>query len=822
MDKASRLGRQLTASGALVALAGWLAPTGVSAATTTTAADEAQGGLETIEVTARRRTETVQDVPVDITAITGDAIRRMDISSLEKLAATTPDFTVGRASNGSAAQLTLRGIGSSSTSIGIEQSVAVVVDDVYYGQGRIIEEGFFDLKELTLLKGPQALFFGKNATAGVVSLTSADPGTESEVLTKIAYEIRSKTTQAEAVVSGPLTDTLGGRIAMRGSVMSGGYYRNDAQDITYTTLDVSNGFAPTSHVASPAANEAPGEREFLARATLKWTPNDALTGTLKLSTDYNHVDNSSWNYDAFACGNGVSSLGPPTYACTGQFVTHQNNMPADMAANFPYARDGGQLYNQYQSYAATGTLLYKLDNFELTSISNYQTNNNSWMCDCNFQSTSNGTWATENSTWTAISEEFRALSRFDFPVNFMAGVLAQKTTRVFDQWISFASLSDMAAPVQDQYVATSKHSTTDGKTYAVFGQAIWKVVPTVEATVGMRYTHETKDSLFYQPFNNPALLSIFRPDDVPFGIVTANQAFNNVSPQVAVTWKPMQDITFYAAYNTGYKSGGFDNSGINSAAIPNVNPATYMAFKPEKAKGFELGAKTTTLNNQLRVNFTVFDYKYTDLQVQFFNSATFAYLVVSADAETKGAELEVEYAPEALRGFTLNANLNYDDAKYTDFVGPCYSGETPAAGCNVPTATLPFQNLTGKTLGMAPKVTGVLGGRYSLPIGANDMHLDTTVNARYSSDYLASSFNNPLSRQGSYTVLDAGLRLFVKDDKYEFAVVGKNLTNKWYASGVVDGPSTGGGTGTAAGIPADQLGFGNLPRTVQFQAQARF
>jgi iron complex outermembrane receptor protein len=816
-----RLCRVLPAACASLLIGVFLMPSIASAADETAPAAEA-GGIETITVTARRRAETVQDVPVDVTAVTGDTIRKMDLSSLEKLAATTPDFSVGRASNGSGAQLTLRGIGSSSTSIGIEQSVAVVVDDVYYGQGRIIEEGFFDLNELELLKGPQALFFGKNATAGVVSLTSADPTKESEVLTKVAYEIESKTTQAEAVVSGPITDTLGGRIAVRGSFMSGGYYRNDAQDITYTTLDVANGFAPTPHTASPAADEGPGEREFLARGTLKWTPTDALTATLKLSSDYNYVDNSSWNYVDYSCANGVSTLGPPAYPCASHFITHQNNMPADMAADFPYARNGGQLYNRYQSYAATGTLNYKLDAFNLTSVSNYQTNNNSWMCDCNFQSTSNGTWATENSTWTAISEEFRALSTFDFPLNFMAGVLAQKTTRVFDQWISFASLSDSAAPPQDQYVATSKHSTTDGKTYAAFGQAIWKVIPEVEATAGLRYTHETKDSLFYQPFNNPAVTAIFRPADVPLGIVTANQTFNNVSPQAGITWKPMHDIMFYAAYNTGYKSGGFDNSGINSAAIPNVNAATYMAFKPEKAKGFELGTKTTTFNNQLRVNFTLFDYKYTDLQVQFFNSATFAFLVVSADAETKGAELEVEYAPEEIRGLTLNATFNYDDAKYTNFIGPCYSGQTPAAGCNIPTSTLPFQNLTGQTLGMAPKTTGVVGGHYSMSLGGNDTHLDYLLNARYSASYNPSSFNNPLARQGSYTVLDAGLRLFVKDDKYEFAVVGKNLTNRFYVNGVVDGPSTGGGTGTVAGMPADQLGFGNLPRTIQFQAQARF
>jgi len=815
--------RTLIAVGcALAALVGSVTPTRIARAEGAAETEPAyQGGLEDIVVTARKRTESAQDVPVDVTAISGDTVRREDLTSLEKVAAVTPDFSVGRASNGSGAQLTLRGIGSSSTSIGIEQSVAVVVDGVYYGQGRIIEEGFFDLSQLEILKGPQALFFGKNATAGVVSLTSADPTHDKEFVARAAYEIESQQTQVEAIASGPLSDTLGLRVAVRGSVMEGGYYRNEAQDVTYTTLDISKGFAATPHVAAPAASESPGEREFLARVTLKWTPNDQLTGTVKLSTDYNYVNNSSWNYVLFNCPGGHTSLGPPSYACIHDFVTHQNNFPADIAQNMPYAASDGALYNRYQSYAATGNLNYKADDFTLTSVTNYNRYNESWACDCNFQSTSSSTWATEHSPWYALSEEFRALSTFHSPLNFMLGGLAQKTKRDFNQWIVFAGLSDSSAAPQDQYMATTKASTTTGKTYAVFGQLIWAITPTVEATAGARYTHETKDSVFGQYYNNAAVTGIFRPTTAPLGIVNANQVFNNFSPEATLTWKPAADIMFYGAYKTGYKSGGFDNSGINSAAIA-ANPATYMTFAPEKARGFELGAKTTLLDKQLRVNVTLFDYKYLDLQVDFFNSPIFAFQTVSAEARTKGAELDVEYAPEAVHGLTLQSVINYDDAKYTTFIGPCYAGQTPAQGCNIPTATLPFQNLSGVQLGMSPKVTGTLGGRYSMPIGGSGVHMDWMANARYNGSYNASSFNNPLARMGSYVSIDAGIRLFTNSDRYEFAVVGKNLTNRFYVTGVVDGPSTGSGTGTAAGIPADQAGFGALPRTVQLQASARF
>ena len=143
------------------------------------------GGIEEVIVTARKRAESVQDVPVLVTAVSAEQIRERDLTSLDKVAAATPNLNVGRASNGSGAQITLRGIGTSPTSIGIEQSVATVVDSVYYGQGRIINEGFFDAQRIEVLKGPQALFYGKNATAGVISITTNDRGDEPEALARL-------------------------------------------------------------------------------------------------------------------------------------------------------------------------------------------------------------------------------------------------------------------------------------------------------------------------------------------------------------------------------------------------------------------------------------------------------------------------------------------------------------------------------------------------------------------------------------------------------------------------------------------------------------
>lgn len=791
------------------------------------AAEAAQGGIEDIVVTARKRVESVQTVPVAVSAISAETIKQRDLTSIEKIAAATPSFTVGRASNGSGAQLTMRGIGSSSTSIGIEQSVATVVDGVYYGQGRIINEGFFDLSRVEILKGPQALFFGKNATAGLISITTADPTDKTEIITRAAYEFKSQQVQGEIIGSTPLTDTLGIRVALRGSKMYGGYYRNEADPFTFTTLDVATGTF-TDHIANPSPRKAPGEKELLGRVTLKWEPTSDITNTLKISGTYNKVNNNSWNYVAFNCVGGDSQL--TGYACGDNFITHQNKIPADIAATFPYAKKDGSLYNRYKSYAITNTFAWNLEGVTLTNVTNYNWNNNRWACACDFQSAGGSNWATENSTWHAFSNELRAQTNYDGPVNLMAGVYYQKTKRTFGQFIILANVEDSTAPAADRYVGTRKTSFTNGETIAGFGQVTWKVIPTVELAGGVRYTHETKDSFFAQPYGNSAVAAIFRPANSPdgLGIVTANQTFNDWSPEATVSWKPTSDIMVYGAFKTNYKSGGFSNGGINSGL--STNPFDDLTFDPEKARGFEAGVKTTLLDRQLRLNLGVYTYKYSNLQVDFFNSPIFAFQTLTADARTKGVELEFEYAPRSVQGFNLHGSLNYNKARYTRFIGPCYAGQTPAEGCLFlnSAGALPgigqtalFQNLAGKPLSVAPQWTGTLGVGYDMPVGGSNL-FGISVDARYSGSYIASAFNQLDSRQSKYVNLDASIRFGAEDGNWQIALIGKNLTNRFYVTGVVDGPSTGGGTGTAGGIHADQLGFGTLPRTVQLQVTKSF
>lgn len=791
----------------LVALPGSAWAQGQLAAPEAIAAEQEVSSLEEIVVTARKRAESVQDIPVSVTAISAKQIERYDLTSIEKVAASTPQFSVGRASNGSGAQLTLRGIGSSQSSIGIEQSVAVVVDSVYYGQGRVINEGFFDLARLEILKGPQALFFGKNATAGVISITTADPTDKVEFVGRAGYEIRSQNLVGEAIGSGPLSDTLGIRVAVRASKMFGGLFENKARDQAYTSLDVATGAVGVGN-APAGARDVPGERELLGRLTLKWRPSDRLTNTLKVSGGRNENDNPAWNNVLYNCPSGSSQL-DPVNACGHNFTIYQNNFPTQLTS-LPFARADGGLYNIYKSYAVTDTLNYEMDDVTITSVSNYNWNRNRYACDCDFQSGTAQTFATENSSWRAFSSELRALTTYDGPVNLMVGGYYQKTKRKFDQWIaSFGLDNSAAADPGNRYVAFSKSSETKGETIAGFGQATWKIIPELEAAAGARYSHETKDSLFHQPYVNPGFAAFFSTAQI-----AAQQTFNNWSPEATLTWKPVRDITVYAAYKTAYKSGGFSNSGIYSAFSP--APVEDFTFDPEKGRGFEVGIKTTLLDRQLRFNIGVYSYKFTNLQVDYFNPNIFAFQTYNAGAATtKGVEVEFEYAPRAVDGLSLHGSANYNRARYKDFLAPCWNAQTAAQGCTLTgPAGAAFQDLSGTPTSVAPLWTGTLGASYEAPIGG--LVLGLSADARYSDSYISTSFGNPATKIGAYVNFDASIRLRTADDHWEAALIGKNLTNRFYTNGGGDH------VGAVAGMPADQIGFASNPRTVQVQLTWRY
>ena len=327
------------------------------------------GGLSEIVVTARKREESIQDIPVSITALSPEDIRRQDVSSLEKLSARLPQLIITRSSNGSGASLSIRGIGSNFSSIGIEQSVAVIVDGAYYGHGRVLEEGFFDLARIEVLKGPQALFYGKNATAGVISITTADPGSSAEFRGRAGYEIETKEAYVEAVGSGPLSDTLGVRVALHASKMYGGFSRNRANDAIYGVLDSAT-FTPQALLAPASKGDQPGGKKLIGRITLAWTPSDSFSNTLKLSAT--HSRGGSPVANSYVGCSGANFQLNPAIACGRKFTTYQNDPPAEFVGGTGTRRQG--LYNEYDSYAVNNVMNYDMGEVSLTSVTNYNFN----------------------------------------------------------------------------------------------------------------------------------------------------------------------------------------------------------------------------------------------------------------------------------------------------------------------------------------------------------------------------------------------------------------------------------------------------------------
>lgn len=780
-----------------------------------TVAEAGQGGLTDIVVTARKRAESSQNVPVAITAFSGKQLDNQNITSLEKLSQFTPQLTIARSATGSGAQITLRGIGSNPGSLGIEQSVAVIVDGVYYGQGRVINEGLFDLSNMEILKGPQSLFYGKNATAGVISLTTANPTDTLTGRVKAGYEFRSRQPYAEAVVSGPLTETLGARLAVYGSKQFGGYFKNNAGTTSYNIRDVATG-ALNPVTAAPADRHAPQEKNVIARGTLQWKPLDRLTATLKVSGNITNTNNPAWNGVIANCANGISFLNKVT-PCRRDFVINNNNFPTAMAASFPLAGKNGALYNKYGSWSTTATVDYVGENVSINGVANFNRNVNRLAVDSDNQSYGpSNVYATERTTFRAYSGELRVLTTFDAPINVLLGGYYQDTKRTFEQYAQTGNISNSAAfDPKYTYVAFAKDSATNGETLSAYGQAIWKIVPRVEATAGVRYIHETKSSFFTQPYINPALLARF----IQGRLLTADQTFQNWSPEATITWRPTDNLTAYFDYKTAYKSGGFSNSALDTVL---GNGAADMTFAPEKAKGFEGGLKSTLFDRQLRLNVGAYSYKYTNFQIDFQNSQTFAFITTNAGSvRAKGVEFEAEYSPRDLAGLRLRGSINYSRARYISFLAPCYSGETIAQGCNTTFRGSLGQRLDGKPTTNSPTWTGSAGIDYEYRM-ASGASLNFTAGGRYSSGYFASAFNSPLSRQPSYAMFDASVRWIAKGDRFEIGLIGKNLTNRFVVTGAADAPSTGSGTGTNNGVLADQRSYTSLPRTVQIEATYRF
>jgi outer membrane receptor protein involved in Fe transport len=286
---------------------------------------------------------------------------------------------------------------------------------------------------------------------------------------------------------------------------------------------------------------------------------------------------------------------------------------------------------------------------------------------------------------------------------------------------------------------------------------------------------------------------------------------------VTLTWRPTDDLTAFVSYKRGYRGPGMN---------ANYSAGTYEAgsenfYHGETTEGVEGGVKATLLDRSLSVQADAYRYNYKSIQVSFVNARDFQVFVQpGADARVQGVELATTYSPPSVAGLAFNGAINYNDSHYTSFPGaPCYSGEpagTAVGFCDYTLAN-PGQNLKGKTLAHAPKVTAQVGASYQTEL-TSTYAMAVTGNVNYSSSYESNPYYNPFGIQHAFATIDASIRFGKLDGPWELALIGRDLTNKYfYSSGLDEGQAI----ASLAGTTGDSIIYVNRPRQIMLQLTVR-
>ncbi len=784
---------------------------GVPAVSEVTASDEDEARLRrlgVVTVSARRRDERLQDAPVAITAFSGEAMAEYNISDVTDLATQVPSMVVGRASSGSSASVFLRGVGSTSLSAGFDQSVSFNLDGLPMSRGREILFSQFDVERIEVLKGPQALFYGKNTTGGLISVITKGPTDTFEAGGKAGYGFEGEDFYADGYVSGPLSDTLGARLAVRYRDAEGAF-ENTAAD-TYPsplTFDRNN------------QGKRGGAETLAARLTLDFEPTDIFNVQLKLGTTQNE-DGGATDYLERVCGGGRTAPqaangipASPNADCSINGRTDVSSLPGEVAqADWRFARDG-QTYSDLESNTAILTTEVLFDRLDITSITSYydfvQTDLNNVAGEAYPASFS------QLAEYEQLSQEFRFQTKFDGDVNFLFGAFYSDSDFVFntDAYI-FPVPFDAATGT---FVTFKRDNGFEGETTSLFAEGTWNVTDQWELAAGARWSREERNSYQESLPANIAFGAVF-----PGGI-RIDDAFTdeNVSPQVTVRYQPSSNVSYYAAYKEGFKSGGFNISQTLTAA------ATQAAgeFDSETAKGWEAGVRSILFDGQLALNATVYDYVYEDLQVQRFDPITVGQVVDNAgELSTLGMEFDFSWLPRSVNGLTIRGAVAYNDAEYSDYIGQCYAGQTIAEGCDEVLVAGAFtsQNYDGRTPPKAPELAGRVGATYEFPVSAGwDLSIGGDVS--YSSEYNFTDTLRPDAEQEAFTKFDATIALTDSEDRWRFALIGRNLTDELVATSANDIPFTGGvGTGTTVGVVSDLSAIVQNPMEVFFEVSTKF
>jgi iron complex outermembrane receptor protein len=730
----------------------------------TAPADEAReaGGLEEIVVTARKREETAQDVPVVVTALSAAEIERRGIASIEDISAAVPGLSLQSSGNPTQNVLNLRGIESGNIGVGFEQPVSINVDGVQFSNAEFLRVGQFDIQSIEVLKGPQALFFGKNSPGGVISIRTANPTTDLFTQVRAGYEFGTNRATGEAIVSGPLGSGVGGRLA-----------------VSFTDSD---GWWENLH-PSAATRRLPKFQEWIVRGTLR-AEVGAFDATAKFT--YQRNDGADYLYqDLVGCRADVA-----TYAPYDDCRLNGRGESADPAAwaGFNPALSpywAVEPYGNYNTYIGSLEMNYELaDDVTVTSVTGYNKLDNQRFDNIITGGAPQLLFIGDRQYQEAFSQELRVSADLG-GVRVLAG--AYYDDRLIRQ-DSHVVLVGTVLPFFQQQI--------DSNGWSVFAQAEIDITPQFELSIGGRYSDEKKHySGRITQANNTVVDGVALRAGDPLRIRDPRIAEDNFSPEVTLSYKPNSDVLVYGAYKKGFKSGSFGMS-QTAARFWSVRTTNSNSFLSERVEGFEGGIKSEWLNRTLRLNVVAFNYDYRNLQLSAWDPVALSTRVLNAGAAvTRGVELEALYAPPGVDGLTLSANVAYLDAKYKRWVSDCNRTQIDftgaAGGCNINVdnnaATsaggllagtgFEAQDRAGDRLRSAPEWTAQLGVAYQRDI-SGDLRINLNADATYTSKANVDILGDPRGINPERVILNGGIGIAAENGAWSLDVIARNLTNK--------------------------------------------
>ncbi len=688
--------------------------------------------IEEVVVTARKRSESIQDVPVAVSAIDKE-LKEANVRRLEDIQNFSPNLIIGRTPGiASGANISIRGVSSSESDKSFDPAIGVMMDDMFLGTSSGVLLQNFDIDRIEVLRGPQGTLFGKNTTGGIIRVIRSPVTKEwnADISATVAEHGRE---DFKAVVNMPLGDNAGLKV-FGASIESDGYIKNRTLGRDVGGDDIQNyGF------------------------TALWEPTDQLS--LKLHYEKFNDDSEQGAYH--------NRNTPAELTCTMELIglTGGASGCASSAGDdedHNSANGTNDSNNDYDTFMAT--INWDLGPVLLTYIGTSRD-----MDEENNQhfdgSQSNLLDMRFFNDWHQKSHELRLSTQFSDDIEVIAGLYHwdvdyDQRWDVGDLHYSLSLLGVIPVPLTPTTLSSNGQSQTT-ESLAAFVSGDWHINEAWTLTAGLRWTKEEKDfiggngGVFYDPATGdpiPALL-----DPVPF-----NDEWTEVTPKIGVRYQPSDDMMFYGSYSEGFKSGGFFGRQANF----NIDPT----YDPEYVENWEIGMKSTWLDGAMIFNAAVFMSDYEDKQESILvpvNLSNVATVVRNAAVlEMLGAELELMYqiTPE----WFVRASYGYLDAEYDDYMADLN-------GDGIVTDN------SGLTSRRTPENTFGLTSTYTFEVGPGE--LSAMVSYRWTDEQETSPDNHPRGHLDSIDNLSATLSYAWENGRYRVTVFGRNMTDERQAGG---------------------------------------